>query len=75
MEKTVNLKDIYKELKRIKAAMVTKEELNQLRADLEVEDDGELTDWAKKELTKARKTPIEKYVSLDEIKQKVLAKK
>ncbi len=37
--------------------------------------EGELTDWAKKELRRARKGPQDSYVSLDVVKKRVLAKK
>ena len=34
--------------------------------------DLELTDWAKKELENARKTPESEYVPLEEVKKKIL---
>ena len=63
-----------------------REDLMKLRRDMEivkkilisqkrVEDDaGELTDWAKNEIEEARKTPESKYVSLEEVKKKILKK-
>ena len=36
--------------------------------------DGELTDWAKEELAKARSIPTSKYIPFEEIEQKVLEK-
>ena len=35
----------------------------------------ELTGWAENELEEARKRPEEEYVSLEEVKRKILAKK
>ncbi len=40
-----------------------------------VSEEGELTDWAKKELEEARKTPRSEYISHDEVKRRILAKK
>lgn len=34
--------------------------------------EGELTDWAKKELVKARKTSDEEYISMEEIEKEFL---
>ena len=34
--------------------------------------EGELTDWAKKELAEARNTPDEEYVSMEEIEREFL---
>lgn len=40
----------------------------------ELDDEGELTDWAKGELAKARALPDSEYVSLKEIEKRILAK-
>jgi hypothetical protein len=37
-------------------------------------DDGEMTDWAKKELEEARKIPRSEYISHDEVKRRILKK-
>ena len=53
-------------------------QLNQIRIDIDfikqAVDDGELTDWAKEELDKARTADEEKYLSHEEVKRRVLAK-
>ena len=36
--------------------------------------EGDLTDWAKEELAKARALPDSEYVSLEEVKKRILAK-
>ena len=56
------------------------EKLDKLAKDVElikefVLPEGELTDWAKKELEEARKRPHSEYISLEEVKKKILAKK
>lgn len=54
------------------------EQLNQIRVDINIikqaVDDGELTDWAKRELDEARKAPEDEYVSHKEVKKKILRK-
>jgi|GEM_PF-1083489 len=40
-----------------------------------VDDEGELSDWAKNELERARNTPESEYVSLDEVKKRIRDKK
>ncbi len=37
--------------------------------------EGELTDWAKKQLKIAREAPASEYVSHEEVKRRILAKK
>ncbi len=37
--------------------------------------EGEFSDWAKKQLTKARETSEEEYVSLDEVKKRLSNKR
>ncbi|MBS3084201.1 hypothetical protein J4423_05325 [Candidatus Pacearchaeota archaeon] len=41
----------------------------------QMDDEGELTDEFKERLEKARKTPISEYVSHEEVKRRILAKK
>jgi len=36
--------------------------------------EGELSDWAKKQLKKARETPESEYVSFEEVKKRILDK-
>ena len=36
--------------------------------------EGELSDWAKKELARARKTPRSEYISLEEVEKQILAR-
>ena len=62
------------------------QDLTKLRRDIEIiknllisqrkieEDEGELTEWAEKELEEARKTPESKYISLEEVKKRILKK-
>lgn len=37
--------------------------------------EGELTEWAKKELEKARKTPFSEYISHEQVKKRIFSKK
>ena len=39
------------------------------------EDEGELTDEFKERLEKARKTPLSEYISHEEVKKRILARK
>ncbi len=53
--------------------------LNQLQIDIEfikenIEEDGELTEWAEKELDEARKRPNSEKISHEEVKRRILAK-
>lgn len=54
------------------------EKLNKLQIDVNIIkgklDEGELTDWAKEELAKARARPESENVPLEEVKRKILAK-
>lgn len=50
------------------------EDLAKLRQDVELiknilTSEGELSDWAKEELSEARKNPKEKYVNMEEIEK------
>lgn len=45
-----------------------------LMSKMEEDSEGELTDWAKEELDKARKTPESQYVSLENVKKRILKK-
>ena len=36
------------------------------------DDEGELTDWAKKELARARATPLEDHISMERIEEEFL---
>ena len=56
------------------------EDLRKLMRDVELiknmlMSEGELTDWAKKELSEARNRSESSYVSLETVKRKILAKK
>ena len=63
-----------------------REDLMKLRRDMEIikkllmsqrrmeDSEGELTDWAKNELKEARKEPDSKYVSLENVKKRILKK-
>lgn len=65
---------------------IDKKELRQLIEDVELlkgillssvyrkDPEGELSDWAKKELEKARKTPSSKFFPLEEAKKRILQK-
>ena len=55
------------------------EKLNQIQVDINIikeslEEDGELTDWAKEELKKAREAPEEDYISQEEVR-KIISRK
>lgn len=41
---------------------------------MKVDDEGELSDWAKKELMEARKAPKSENISHDELKKRILKK-
>ena len=51
------------------------EKLNKLQIDINIIkgklDEGELTDWAKEELEKARKEPEENYIELDDLRKEI----
>jgi hypothetical protein len=51
-------------------------QLNQIRIDInfikQSIDDGELTEWAEKELDEARKTPESEFIDIEEIKKEFL---
>jgi hypothetical protein len=54
--------------------------LNKIEIDIQfikenLEEDGELSEWAKKELEETRKTSEEEYISHEKIKKIILAKK
>ena len=63
---------------------VNAEDLTELKRDMEIiksillshrpcpDPEGELSDWAKKELEEARETPLEEYVSMEEIEKEFL---
>lgn len=60
--------------------VIKPEDLKKLIRDVELiknmlMSEGELTDWAKKELSEARRRPASSYVSLEEVKRKILSKK
>ena len=46
--------------------------LKEVWEDCYVDDEGELTDWAKKELAEARKIPDSELISMEEIKKEFL---
>ena len=62
----VTLEEIHKDLKDIKG------ELKFLKHVMEEEQ--ELSDWAKKELVEARKVPDSKLISHEEVKKHILGK-
>lgn len=58
---------------------ISREELKQLIRDVALIkniliSEGELTDWAKKELEEARKIPDSENTSLEDIEQRILAR-
>ena len=65
---------------------VKEEDIKQLIQDVEMlkeilfynknlqDPEGELTDWAKNELDEARRTPESEYVSLEQVKKRILKK-
>ncbi len=46
-----------------------------LKMDIQHDNEGELSDWAKEELEEARKSPIEEFISLEEMGQRILKKR
>jgi len=55
------------------------DKLNKIQIDIEFikenfEDDGELSEWAKKEMEEARKRPEKDYVCLEDVKKRIVAK-
>jgi hypothetical protein len=53
--------------------------LKEIKVDINIikeslDNDGELTDWAKEELKKAREAPEEDYVSQEEVRKMILRK-
>ncbi len=60
-------------------ANVRIEDLAQLKRDVELiknilQSEGELTDWAKKELAEARETPEEEFISMEDIEKMIIEK-
>ncbi len=56
---------------------ILRKDMTQIKRDLELIknvlfSEGEFTDWAKKELDVARKTPEDEYISMDEIEKEFL---
>ncbi|MEK6860657.1 MAG: hypothetical protein AABY07_01680 [Nanoarchaeota archaeon] len=66
--KAEDLKKLMKDVEQIKEMLIAEKE------EKEVEEI-ELTDWAKNELEKARKTPRSEYISHEEVKKRILRKK
>jgi len=64
----------------METASIKPEDFKKLMRDVELikrmlMEEKELTGWAENELEEARKRPEEEYVSLEEVKRKILAKK
>ena len=66
MEKQISNKDILDKLNKIQI------DINFIKNKLD--DEGELSDWAKQALKEAQARPESEYISLDEVKRKILAK-
>ena len=63
MEKQITNKEILKKLNQIQIDInIIKEKLD---------DDGELSDWAKEELAKSRAEPVKNYTSLDKLRKEI----
>jgi len=62
-----DIEQMKKDLALIKEILLAKNTL--------VDDEGELSDWAKEELERARNTSESEYVSFDEIKKRIKDKK
>lgn len=62
--------------------IIKKEDIERIKSDLEIiknlllrkDPEGELSDWAKKALKESRARPESEYISLEEVKRKILAK-
>ena len=49
-------------------------ELKEIWAGINADDEGELTDWAKKELAEARKIPDSENISLEKLEEQLIAR-
>jgi len=66
--KPEDLKKLIRDIAQIKEMLIAEREEKEM-------EEIELTDWAKKELEEARNRPEKEYVSLEDVKKKVLSKK
>lgn len=66
--RTEDLRRLIKDVAEIKEILIAEKEEKEIK-------EVELTDWAKNELKEARKRPESEYVSLDDIKKRILSKK
>ncbi len=76
-QKQVNLETIYSAIQSLRQEMhEVKTEVHEVKEmHIQLDDEGELTEEAKERIEKARKTPISQYISHEEVKKKILAKK
>ena len=63
---------------------ICNKDIEQIKIDIElikgllmpkIDEEGELSDWAKNELKRARNTPESEYISFEEIKKRIKNKK
>lgn len=66
--KSEDLKKLIEDVAQIKEIIMSQLEEKEM-------EEIELTDWAKKELEEARNRPEKEYISLDDLKNKILSKK
>ena len=63
-----DLKKLIRDVAQIKEMLIAEKEEREM-------EEMELTDWAKNELEEARKRPEKEYISLEDVKKKILSKK
>ncbi|MEK6888680.1 MAG: hypothetical protein AABW80_01085 [Nanoarchaeota archaeon] len=63
-----DLRRLIKDVAQIKEMLIAEKEKREM-------EEMELTDWAKNELGEARERPKSSYVSMEDVKRKILAKK
>lgn len=66
--KAKDLRKLIQDVSQIKEMLMAEKEEREM-------EEIELTDWAKSELEKARNRPEKEYVSLEDVKKRILSKK
>ncbi|MEK6843882.1 MAG: hypothetical protein AABX83_00490 [Nanoarchaeota archaeon] len=66
--KAEDLRKLMRDVAQIKEILIAKKEENEM-------EEIELTEWAKNELEEARKRPEKEYISLEDVKKRVLSKR
>ena len=66
--KSADLKKLMKDVEQIKEILIEQKEEKEM-------EEIELTDWAKNELEEARKRPEKEYISLENVKKRILSQR